>query len=54
LLEEMMRRGWSDPDVAKLAGLNVLRVMEEAERVSATLRATQPPSEVLLKTESRP
>jgi len=54
LLEEMMRRGWSDADVAKLAGLNVLRVMEEAEQVSARLRAARPPSEALLKTESRP
>jgi membrane dipeptidase len=26
----MIRRGWSDADVAKLAGGNVLRVMEQA------------------------
>jgi membrane dipeptidase len=37
LLAELMRRGWSDADVAKVAGGNVLRVMEEAERVAATL-----------------
>lgn len=35
LLAELMRRGWSDADVAKLAGGNVLRVMEAAERVAA-------------------
>ena len=35
LLAEMLRRGWSDADVAKLAGGNVLRVMEAAERVKA-------------------
>ncbi len=37
LLAELMRRGWSDADVAKLAGGNVLRVMEAAERVKAQL-----------------
>ncbi|WP_413070771.1 dipeptidase [Sphingomonas sp. 1P08PE] len=35
LLAEMLRRGWSDADVAKLAGNNVLRVMEAAERARA-------------------
>ncbi len=42
LLAELMRRGWSDADVAKLAGGNVLRVMEGAERVKAqlTLKST--------------
>jgi membrane dipeptidase len=37
LMAEMMRRGWSDADVAKLAGGNVLRVMEQAEAVSRSL-----------------
>ncbi|SEM71752.1 membrane dipeptidase [Sphingomonas gellani] len=37
LLAELMRRGWSDKDIAKLAGGNVLRVMEAAERVRAEL-----------------
>ena len=54
LLEEMMRRGWSDADVAKLAGLNVLRVMEQAELVSARLRAARPASEARLQDEPRP
>jgi membrane dipeptidase len=35
LLGELMRRGWSDGDVAKLAGGNVLRVMEMAEKVAS-------------------
>lgn len=35
LLAELMRRGWSDRDIAKLAGENVLRVMEAAEKVAA-------------------
>jgi membrane dipeptidase len=38
LLIELMKRGWADADVAKLAGGNVLRVMAEAERVAAKLR----------------
>lgn len=35
LLAELMRRGWSDRDVGKLAGGNVLRVMAAAEQVAA-------------------
>ena len=54
LLAEMMRRGWSDADVAKLAGLNVLRVMEQAEQVAARLRAARPASEARLQDEPRP
>ena len=38
LLAELMRRGWSDADIAKLAGENLLRAMSEAERVAARLR----------------
>jgi membrane dipeptidase len=38
LLEELMRRGWSDADIAKLAGENLLRAMGAAERVSLKLR----------------
>lgn len=38
LLAELMRRGWSDADIAKLAGENLLRVLGEAEAVSARLR----------------
>jgi membrane dipeptidase len=44
LLAELMRRGWSDADVAKLAGGNLLRVFAEAERVATRLRATRGPS----------
>ena len=48
LLAELMRRGWSDADIAKLAGGNMLRVMAAAERAAATLAAapaaTSPPA----------
>jgi membrane dipeptidase len=49
LLEELMRRGWSDADIAKVAGENILRVMAEAEQVSAKLRAGEAPSEATLQ-----
>jgi membrane dipeptidase len=39
LLAELARRGWSDGDLAKLAGGNVLRAMEGAERAALALRA---------------
>ena len=48
LLVELMKRGWSDTAVAKLAGDNVLRVMAEAERVSVQLRAENGASEATL------
>lgn len=35
LLVELQRRGWSDSDIAGLAGGNLLRVMRAAERVAA-------------------
>ncbi|MGL4541046.1 MAG: membrane dipeptidase, partial [Polymorphobacter sp.] len=37
LLAELLRRGWSDADIAKLAGGNILRVMERAEAVAASM-----------------
>jgi membrane dipeptidase len=42
LLEELMRRGWSDGDIAKLAGENVLRALATAEQVSRRLREVPP------------
>lgn len=41
---ELVRRGWKDPDLKKLAGENVLAAMEKAEKVSAELRRTTPAS----------
>lgn len=48
LLIEMARRGWSDAELAGLAGGNVLRAMREAEAVSARLQAERPPSSVTI------
>ncbi len=50
LLAELARRGWSDAELAKVAGANLLRVMGQAEAVSARLRAARPPSLATLAT----
>ncbi|HYZ47794.1 MAG TPA: membrane dipeptidase, partial [Sphingomonas sp.] len=42
LFAELARRGWSDADLAKLAGDNLLRVMEQAERTAAAMRSEPP------------
>jgi len=44
LFAELARRGWSDADLAKLASGNVLRVLKQAEQVSARLKKTRKPS----------
>jgi membrane dipeptidase len=48
LLEELAHRGWSDADLAKVAGGNLLRVLARAQEVSARLRATRLPSAATL------
>jgi membrane dipeptidase len=49
LLAELMRRGWSDADIAKIAGENVLRVLSEAEKVAARLRSERAASEAVIE-----
>ena len=44
LTAELLRRGYTDQDVKKILGLNVLRVMRSAEQVSAALRKKRGPS----------
>jgi membrane dipeptidase len=39
LFRELARRGWSDEELAKLSGGNLLRAMERAEQVAASMRA---------------
>jgi len=48
LLEELARRGWSDTELAKVAGESLLRVMGQAQDVSARLRAARAPSAATL------
>jgi membrane dipeptidase len=43
LFAELIRRGWTDANLAKLAGGNILRALRGAERTAAAMRA-EPPS----------
>ena len=41
LVAELLRRGYSDEDVEKILGGNLMRVWREAERVAAELQRAQ-------------
>ncbi len=47
LTAELLRRGYKDEDVKKILGLNILRVMREAEKVSARLQKERAASPTL-------
>jgi len=49
LFAELARRGWTDGELAALAGRNLLRVMREAEQVAAKLQAQEAPSNATIK-----
>ncbi|WP_324809330.1 dipeptidase [Sphingomonas sp. LY29] len=42
IFAELIRRGWSDANLAKLAGGNVLRALRRAEAVSASMKDVPP------------
>jgi membrane dipeptidase len=44
LFAELIARGWSDADLRKLAGLNLIRALREAESVAARLQKVRKPS----------
>ena len=44
LFAELSRRGWSEADMAKLAGENILRVMREAEEAARRIQRERGPS----------
>ena len=46
LLGELMRRGWSDSDIAALAGGNLLRALAAAEAVAASSKGLAPTATV--------
>ena len=48
LFAELIRRGWSDQNLAKLAGGNILRAMRRAEAVAASMK-NQPASMATLE-----
>ena len=43
LFAELLRRGYSDEDVMKIAGRNHLRAMRRMEKVAAELQRTEAP-----------
>jgi membrane dipeptidase len=49
LLAELLRRGWTDEEIGKLAGWNVLRALREAEQVARRLQKERPASDALIE-----
>jgi membrane dipeptidase len=49
LFAELLRRGYTETQLQKLAGLNVLRVMRAAEATAARLQKERPESDVLIE-----
>ena len=48
LFAELIRRGWSDTELRKLAGRNLLRALRAAEKAAARLRRERPPTTATL------
>lgn len=44
LIAELLNRGWSEPDLAKLTWLNTVRVLRDGQRVAVELSRTEQPS----------
>ena len=44
LIAELIRRGWPDADLKKVAGLNVIRALRDAEVISRRLQQSRPAS----------
>jgi membrane dipeptidase len=49
LVAELLRRGWSEPDLAKLTWRNAVRVLRDAEAVARDLRARRGPSNATIE-----
>jgi len=49
LIAELLRRGYSDDDVRKVAGGNVLRALRGAEATAVRLQADRGPSEATIE-----
>jgi len=49
LTAELLRRGYSDEDIKKINGLNILRVMRAVEKVSKKLQGERPASPTLFE-----
>ena len=49
LFAELVRRGWKDDDLKKLAGTNLVRAFAQAEAVATRLQKERPPSTATLE-----
>ncbi|MFZ5785478.1 MAG: dipeptidase [Acidobacteriota bacterium] len=49
LIAELLRRGYTDEEVRKVAGLNILRVMRAVEASARAIQRTRPASEALIE-----
>jgi membrane dipeptidase len=49
LIAELLRRGYSDADIKKITGQNILRVMRDVEKVSKKLQEQRGPSTAVFK-----
>jgi membrane dipeptidase len=54
LFVELLKRGWTDQQLAKLAGENILRVLAQADAVGARLRTAHNPSEATIEELDKP
>jgi len=52
LTAELLKRGYSEDDVTKILGTNILRVMRQAEQVSKRLQAQRGPSTAIMNGSS--
>jgi len=49
LIAELFRRGYTEDDIKKIAGQNLLQVMREVEKVSKRLQSERGPSAVIFE-----
>ena len=54
LFAELSRRGWTEAELRKLAGENILRALAQAERVAARLQRERAPSTATIEALDRP
>ncbi|MEP6880886.1 MAG: membrane dipeptidase, partial [Dokdonella sp.] len=54
LLVELARRGWTDAELAAVAGGNMLRVMRANETIARKLQATHAPSAAKIDDDRNP
>ena len=54
LFAELIRRGWSDANLAKLAGGNILRIMRRAEAVASSMKDEPPSMAALPPVQAKP